>query len=71
LKIQAKDTVNSPCINICTLDARERFCLGCFRTLAEIAAWSAASNAERLRIVEAATRRREAAAAGEAPNAVN
>jgi len=65
LKNQAKDTVSSPCINVCALDASERYCQGCFRTLAEIAAWSAASNAERLRIVEAAAHRREAA------NAVN
>jgi uncharacterized protein len=52
--------VASPCINVCTLDARERFCTGCFRTLAEIAAWSEASTAERLRIVETAARRRQA-----------
>jgi len=65
LENQAEQAVSSPCINVCALDAGKRFCQGCFRTLDEIAAWSAASNAERLRIVEAAARRREA------PNAVN
>lgn len=29
----------SPCIQVCTLDARGEFCLGCLRTLAEIEAW--------------------------------
>jgi uncharacterized protein len=34
------DEVASPCINICTLDPAGRYCVGCYRTLDEIAAWS-------------------------------
>jgi uncharacterized protein len=30
----------SPCINICRMDPDNEFCLGCFRTLDEIANWS-------------------------------
>jgi len=30
----------SPCISVCVLDAEGALCLGCFRTLDEIAAWS-------------------------------
>lgn len=30
----------SPCINLCRMDDDDRYCLGCFRTLDEIAAWS-------------------------------
>ncbi len=32
--------VPSPCTSVCTLDSRTGFCVGCFRTLDEIAAWS-------------------------------
>lgn len=33
-------TVASPCRQICVMDAATGFCIGCGRTLAEIAAWS-------------------------------
>jgi hypothetical protein len=32
--------VPSPCISVCVLDADGALCLGCFRTLDEIASWS-------------------------------
>jgi predicted Fe-S protein YdhL (DUF1289 family) len=38
----------TPCIGVCKLDA-QGFCLGCRRTLDEIARWGAMSDAERLR----------------------
>jgi uncharacterized protein len=41
----------SPCIKVCTIEAATGFCLGCARTLAEIAAWSGLSEAERARIM--------------------
>jgi len=34
----SKDHVRSPCIDICILND-EKICLGCFRTLGEIAQW--------------------------------
>lgn len=39
--------VLSPCVNICKLDPRTGWCIGCGRTGDEIARWSAASDAER------------------------
>lgn len=33
--------VPSPCLSICRMDAATGLCEGCFRTLDEIAAWSA------------------------------
>ena len=33
--------VPSPCINFCRLDVKGEFCLGCYRHVEEIAAWSA------------------------------
>jgi predicted Fe-S protein YdhL (DUF1289 family) len=43
--------IESPCIKICTLDARSGLCLGCGRTIDEIARWGAMSAAERARIM--------------------
>jgi predicted Fe-S protein YdhL (DUF1289 family) len=39
--------IESPCVKICTLDACSGLCLGCGRTIDEIARWSAMSAAER------------------------
>ncbi len=33
-------SVPSPCINVCRMDAGRGVCVGCLRTLDEIAAWS-------------------------------
>ncbi len=49
----------SPCINVCTLDTGNKLCLGCFRSIDEIALWSRVSNDERLNILAAAGQRRE------------
>jgi predicted Fe-S protein YdhL (DUF1289 family) len=43
--------IETPCINVCTLDARSVLCTGCGRTIDEIARWSALSPAERSRIM--------------------
>lgn len=37
----------SPCINLCRIDVRSGWCVGCWRTLDEIAGWSRLGNAER------------------------
>ena len=34
------DQVPSPCISVCVMDAASGVCIGCLRTLDEIAAWS-------------------------------
>jgi uncharacterized protein len=41
----------SPCVKICTLDARSGLCLGCGRTIDEIARWSGMSATERARVI--------------------
>ncbi len=43
--------VASPCIQVCAVDAASGLCLGCRRTLAEIAGWSRLPEAERARIL--------------------
>lgn len=34
------DDVPSPCVSICRMDADRVFCIGCLRTIPEIAGWS-------------------------------
>lgn len=43
--------IATPCVMVCTVDGASGLCLGCFRTLPEIAAWSRMSDAERTRIM--------------------
>jgi hypothetical protein len=47
------DMIQSPCINICTIDARSRLCMGCGRTLDEVASWSTLSDAQRAQVMAA------------------
>jgi len=32
--------ITTPCIKVCVVDGESGLCLGCFRTLEEIAGWS-------------------------------
>ena len=57
--------VETPCINICNLDARCGRCLGCARTVDEIARWGSMSAAERARIMSELPGRRTAWVSGE------
>lgn len=50
--------IASPCNKVCTIDPRSGLCLGCGRTLAEIAQWGAMSEAERQRVMAELPRRR-------------
>jgi len=43
--------IESPCVKICTLDARSGMCLGCGRSIDEIARWTAMGAAERARVM--------------------
>lgn len=64
------EQVPSPCIRLCTLDERE-VCVGCYRTLNDIMVWRDLDPAGRLAVLDAADRRRAAAAgtgiSGQAP----
>ena len=42
----------SPCTAVCTIDPRTKLCLGCGRTLQEIARWHGMNSAERLAVME-------------------
>ena len=43
--------IATPCVKICILDRENGLCLGCLRTLAEVAGWTAFSDAERAAIM--------------------
>jgi predicted Fe-S protein YdhL (DUF1289 family) len=57
------DTVASPCISVCVMDAASGLCIGCWRTLDEIAAWSVL-DADAKRAVLAAIRERRTRSSG-------
>ena len=42
--IWRRDKIKSPCIKICVIDHEKEICVGCFRTIAEIANWSVFSH---------------------------
>jgi predicted Fe-S protein YdhL (DUF1289 family) len=43
--------MESPCTKVCTLDATGRICIGCRRTVEEIAMWASLSDEQRARIM--------------------
>ena len=43
--------IETPCVKICTLDARAGLCLGCGRTVDEITRWSRMNASERARVM--------------------
>ena len=45
--------VKSPCVLVCAVDDESGLCLGCFRTLPEIARWSRYTDPERAAIMAA------------------
>jgi hypothetical protein len=55
----AADQVPSPCVSVCVMDAASEVCIGCLRTLEEIATWSVL-DAEAKRAVLAAVAQRRA-----------
>jgi predicted Fe-S protein YdhL (DUF1289 family) len=58
--------LETPCIDICEIDIRSGLCLGCARTLDEIARWGEMTAEERRAIMTAlpARRKRIASAKG-------
>lgn len=49
--------IASPCVRICCLDD-DNICIGCFRSVEEITAWSEASDDERMTTLKQAQHRR-------------
>ncbi|WP_242914468.1 DUF1289 domain-containing protein [Brevundimonas pishanensis] len=43
--------VSTPCVMVCAVDGASGLCLGCYRTLKEIAEWSRLPEEERVRLM--------------------
>jgi hypothetical protein len=43
--------IETPCVKVCTLDARSSRCLGCGRTVDEITRWPTMSASERSQVM--------------------
>jgi len=56
-------SIATPCVKVCIVDGATSHCLGCWRTLSEIAGWSGLPDEERARIM-AELPAREARVAG-------
>lgn len=58
--------METPCINVCVIEADTGLCAGCGRSLDEISRWATMTDAQRQRIMlELADRRRQARLAAE------
>ena len=49
--IWTRAEIDSPCIKICVIHPEERLCVGCYRSIEEIATWSRLPSAERRAII--------------------
>lgn len=49
--IWKRDEMESPCIKLCVVHPTEGICVGCYRSRAEIGAWSALTSDERRAIM--------------------
>ena len=43
--------LSTPCVQVCVIDPLSALCIGCGRTVKEITAWAAMSEAERLAVM--------------------
>ena len=50
-EVWVRDEVESPGVKLCVVHPEERLCVGCFRTIEEIATWSRLTPAERRAIM--------------------
>jgi predicted Fe-S protein YdhL (DUF1289 family) len=58
-----EQTVKSPCVSVCALDA-EDICVGCYRSSEEITLWSSLDNAGKREVIRRAAERAKKASGG-------
>ena len=51
--------IASPCVQVCVVDGPSGLCLGCLRTLREIAGWGRLTDAERAALMAELPSRRD------------
>jgi len=47
-----RNEIASPCVKLCVVHPEERICVGCFRSIEEIAGWSRMTQEERAAVME-------------------
>jgi uncharacterized protein len=50
-EVWKRDEIQSPCVKLCVVHPEERLCVGCFRTMEEIAGWSRLTHEERAAVM--------------------
>lgn len=50
-EVWKRDEVQSPCVKLCVVHPEERICVGCYRSIDEISAWSRLTPEERRAIM--------------------
>lgn len=55
------ETVESPCIGVCTMNEQTGYCAGCFRTIEEITKWWEMAPAQQKQVLEMIEQRQQAA----------
>ena len=58
LNVTPPRPVVTPCVQVCVVDGASSLCLGCYRTLTEIAEWSRMDDDQRADIMEELPARR-------------
>lgn len=53
--------ISSPCVGVCQINAETKLCLGCWRTLREVAHWSRYTVEEKLVVLDDLRQRLEEA----------
>jgi len=59
---QASGEVPSPCVNVCQMHPENNYCVGCLRTIDEIANWLDMRNKEKVEVLAKIEQRRKAVA---------
>ncbi len=50
-EVWQRDEVESPCVKVCVVHPAERMCVGCYRTIDEIAGWGRMTSDERRAVI--------------------
>jgi predicted Fe-S protein YdhL (DUF1289 family) len=61
MQLKHEQKISSPCVGVCQINAKTKLCLGCWRTLREVAHWSRYSVEEKLLVLDSLGQRQEEA----------
>jgi predicted Fe-S protein YdhL (DUF1289 family) len=50
-EVWTRDEIQSPCVKLCVVHPEERICVGCLRSIDEIATWSRLSHEARAAVM--------------------